>query len=48
MGKHNCLTSNFTVMKRVLNLVKRGAKWYFNQCSKSYLWYPSGIIPIVE
>lgn len=32
-------------MKRVLNLVKRGAKWYFNQAAKTYAWLPTGSIP---
>lgn len=33
-------------MKRVLNLMKRGAKWYFNQVAKSYALTPTGSIPI--
>lgn len=35
-------------MKRVLNLMKRGVKWYFNQSSKVHYWTPTGIIPIQE
>lgn len=35
-------------MKIVLNLMKKGAKWYFEQSSKNCYWTPTGIIPIQE
>lgn len=35
-------------MKRVLNLVKKGIKWYFNQAAKNYAWFPTGCIPIIK
>lgn len=34
-------------MKKILSLMKRGAKWYFKQASCNYAWLPSGTIPYV-
>ncbi len=33
-------------MKRVLNLMKEGVKWYFNKCAEAYYMTPTGIIPM--
>lgn len=30
---------------KVLKLLKRGAKWYFEQGAKTYTWLPTGTIP---
>ena len=48
MGEHNILlTLNFLiVMKKVISLIKRGAKAYFRQAAKSYAWTPTGTIPV--
>ena len=48
MGEHNTLlTLNFLiVMKKVISLIKRGAKAYFRQAAKSYAWTPTGTIPV--
>ena len=48
MGEHNILlTPNFLiVMKKVISLIKRGAKAYFRQAAKSYVWTPTGTIPV--
>ena len=35
-------------MKRVLNLVKRGVKWYVERCATNYYWAPTGYIPIIK
>lgn len=32
-------------MKKVVNLMKKAAKWYFEQSSKNYAWLVSGTIP---
>lgn len=32
-------------MKKVINVVKKAAKWYFEQSSKNYTWLVSGTIP---
>lgn len=32
-------------MKKVINVVKKATKWYFEQSSKSYTWLVSGTIP---
>lgn len=32
-------------MKKVINVMKKAAKWYFEQSSKSYTWLVSGTIP---
>lgn len=32
-------------MRKVINVVKKAAKWYFEQAAKSYAWTPSGIVP---
>jgi hypothetical protein len=32
-------------MKKVINVVKKAAEWYFEQSSKSYAWLVSGTIP---
>lgn len=32
-------------MKKVINFMKKAAKWYFEQSSKSYVWLVSGTIP---
>ena len=46
-GEHNILlTPNFNVMRKVISLIKRGAKAYFSQAAKSYAWTPTGTIPI--
>lgn len=34
-------------MKKVINVVKKAAKWYFEQSSKSYTWLVSGTIPLL-
>ena len=47
MGEHNILlTPNFNVMKKVISLIKRGAKTYFRQAAKTCTWAPTGTIPI--
>ena len=47
MGEHNILlTSNFNVMKKIISLIKRGAKAYLRQVAKSYVWIPTGTIPV--
>lgn len=47
MGEHNILlTPNFNVMRKVISLIKRGAKAYFRQVAKTYAWTPTGTIPI--
>nr|DAG99998.1 MAG TPA: hypothetical protein [Crassvirales sp.] len=33
-------------MKQVISLIKRGAKAYLRQAAKSYVWIPSGTIPV--
>ena len=33
-------------MKQVISLIRRGAKAYFRQAAKSYVWIPTGTIPI--
>lgn len=33
-------------MKKVINVVKKAAKWYFEQSSKNYTWLVSGTIPL--
>lgn len=40
------LTPNFNVMKKVISLIKRGAKAYFRQAAKTYAWTPTGTIPV--
>lgn len=32
-------------MKKVINVVKKAAEWYFEQSSKSCVWLVSGTIP---
>ena len=32
--------------KKVILLIKRGAKAYFSQAAKSYAWTPTGTIPV--
>lgn len=32
-------------MKKVINVMKKAAKWYFEQSSKNYAWLVSGTIP---
>lgn len=32
-------------MKKVINVMKKAAKWYFLQSSKNYTWLVSGTIP---
>lgn len=47
MGEHNILlTPNFNVMRKVISLIKRGAKAYFRQAAKTYAWTPTGTIPV--
>lgn len=33
-------------MKKVISLIKRGAKACFRAASKNYAWLPTGTIPI--
>ena len=33
-------------MKKVISLIKKGAKIYFRQAAKSYAWTPKGTIPV--
>ncbi len=33
-------------MKKVISLIKRGAKAYFRQSVKTYAWAPTGTIPV--
>lgn len=33
-------------MKKVVSLIKRGVKAYFRQATKTYVWTPTGTIPI--
>lgn len=35
-------------MRRVLNLVKKGVKWYVGRCATNYYWTPTGCIPIIK
>ena len=48
IGEHNILlTPNLLiVMKKVISLIKRGAKAYFRQAAKNYAWLPTGTIPV--
>lgn len=32
-------------MKKVINLMKKAAKWYFNRASQNYYWVPTGFVP---
>lgn len=48
MGKHNCLTPNFTVMRRVLNFIKKAGNVYVRIIAKSQMMTPTGSIPIPE
>ena len=32
-------------MKKVINVMKKAAKWYFEQSSTNYIWLVSGTIP---
>lgn len=32
-------------MKKVINLMKKAAKWYFTQSAKNYTWTPTGMVP---
>ena len=32
-------------MEKVINVMKKAAKWYFKQSSKSYTWLVPGTIP---
>ncbi len=32
-------------MKKVINVLKKATKWYFEQSSKNYMWLVSGTIP---
>lgn len=32
-------------MKKVINVLKKATKWYFEQSSKNYMWLSSGTIP---
>lgn len=32
-------------MKRVLNLMKKGIKWYVERTADNYCWFPTGMIP---
>ena len=33
-------------MKKVISLIKRGAKAYFRQSAETYAWIPTGTIPV--
>jgi hypothetical protein len=33
-------------MKRVLSLIKKGTKAYLRQAAKTYVWTPTGTIPV--
>lgn len=33
-------------MKKVISLIKRGAKAYFRQAAKNHAWLPTGTIPV--
>lgn len=33
-------------MKKVISLIKKGAKVYFRQTAKSYAWASTGTIPV--
>lgn len=33
-------------MKKIISLIKKGAKAYFRQAAKSYAWAPTGTIPV--
>lgn len=48
MEEHNILlTPNLLiVMKKVISLIKRGAKAYFRQAAKNHAWLPTGTIPV--
>lgn len=35
-------------MKKVVNLLKKAVKWYFNLAAQSYMWTPTGIVPYVR
>lgn len=35
-------------MKRIVTLMKRGAKWYLQQCAKTYYLAPSGSLPYLD
>lgn len=30
-----------------MNVLKRIAKWYFNQASQTYAWIPTGVVPVM-
>lgn len=34
-------------MTKIINSIKKGMKWYFNQAAQTYAWLPSGTIPHV-
>lgn len=40
------LTSNFNCMKKIISLIKRGAKAYVKQAAKTCALTPSGTIPM--
>ena len=48
VGKHNSLTPNFTVMRRVLNFIKKAGNVYVRIIAKSQMMTPTGAIPIPE
>lgn len=31
-------------MKKVINVVKKAAKWYFNQVARTYVMTPTGMV----
>lgn len=33
-------------MKKIISLIKKGAKAYFKQTAKTYAWAPTGTIPV--
>lgn len=33
-------------MKKIISLIKKGVKAYSRQAAKSYVWIPSGTIPV--
>ena len=45
MGEHNIILK-FIVMKKIISLIKRGAKAYLRHLSNTYVLTPTGTIPI--
>lgn len=32
-------------MNKMINAIKKAAKWYFEHAAETYVWYPSGMVP---